>query len=86
MKLRVIDGFRCGLPVIAHKISARGYSGFEKEGYLWSFEDKEDFKGCINDIKMQISERRISKQDISDFASQNFAFEERTKTLKNIFF
>ena len=86
MKLRVMDGFRCGLPVIAHKISARGYSGFEKEGYLWSFEDKEDFKGCINDIKMQISERRISKQDISDFASQNFAFEERTKTLKNIFF
>lgn len=86
MKLRVMDGFRCGLPVIAHKISARGYSGFEKEGYLWSFEDKEDFKSCINDIKMQISERRISKQDISDFASQNFAFEERTKTLKNIFF
>ena len=86
MKLRVMDGFRCGLPVIAHKISARGYSGFEKEGYLWSFEDKEDFKGCINDIKMQISDRRISKQDISDFASQNFAFEERTKTLKNIFF
>ena len=86
MKLRVMDGFRCGLPVIAHKISARGYSGFEKEGYLWSFEDKEDFKSCINDIKMQISDRRISKQDISDFASQNFAFEERTKTLKNIFF
>ena len=86
MKLRVMDGFRCGLPVIAHKISARGYSGFEKEGYLWSFEDKEDFKSCINDIKMQISERRISKQDISDFASQNFAFEERTKILKNIFF
>lgn len=86
MKLRVMDGFRCGLPVIAHKISARGYSGFEKEGYLWSFEGKEDFKSCINDIKMQISERRISKQDISDFASQNFAFEERTKTLKNIFF
>ena len=86
MKLRIMDGFRCGLPVIAHKISARGYSGFEKEGYLWSFEGKEDFKGCINDIKMQISDRRISKQDISDFASQNFAFEERTKTLKNIFF
>lgn len=86
MKLRVMDGFRCGLPVIAHKISARGYSDFEKEGYLWSFEDKEDFKSCINDIKMQISDKKISKQNISDFASQNFAFEERTKTLKNIFF
>lgn len=86
MKLRVMDGFRCGLPVIAHKISARGYSDFEKEGYLWLFEDKEDFKSCINDIKMQISDKKISKQNISDFASQNFAFEERTKTLKNIFF
>lgn len=28
MKLRVIDGLRCGLPVIAHKVSARGYTHF----------------------------------------------------------
>lgn len=31
MKLRVMDGLRNGLPVLAHEVSARGYRDFEKK-------------------------------------------------------
>ena len=43
MKLRVMDGFRNGLPVLAHTVSARGYRNFEKCGMMWEFGTAEEF-------------------------------------------
>lgn len=85
MKLRVMDGFRCGLPVIAHKISARGYSEFIKERYLWAYKNKEDFINALNSIVKCIEDGVFEPQHIQHSAMKNFSFKERINTLKHIF-
>lgn len=85
MKLRVMDGFRCGLPVIAHKISARGYSEFIKERYLWAYKNKEDFINALNSIVQCIENGVFEPQHIQHSAMKNFSFKERINTLKHIF-
>ena len=85
MKLRVMDGLRCGLPVIAHSVSARGYSEFIKDGYLWAYENKEGFIDALDSIVKCIEDGVFNPQQIQHNAMKKFSFEERTKTLKQIF-
>lgn len=85
MKLRVMDGLRCGLPVIAHSVSARGYSEFIKERYLWAYKNKEDFINALNSIVKCIEDGVFEPQHIQHSAMKNFSFKERINTLKHIF-
>lgn len=50
LKLRVMDGLKNGLPVIAHQVSARGYDSFIEEGCLLTYSDKETFEECLKRI------------------------------------
>ena len=85
IKLRVMDGLKAGLPVIAHKVSARGYSMFAEKGMLWSFENQEGFKDSLNQIVTNIVNGDIKKKLIKEYAYQQFAFDEKVKLLKTIF-
>ena len=85
IKLRVMDGLKSGLPVIAHKVSARGYSMFAEKGMLWSFVDKEGFKDGLKQIITNIANGDIKKKQIKEYAYQQFAFDEKVKLLKTIF-
>lgn len=85
MKLRVMDGLRCGLTVIAHSVSARGYSEFIKERYLWAYKNKEDFINALNSIVKCIEDGVFEPQHIQHSAMKNFSFKERINTLKHIF-
>ena len=46
IKLRVMDGLRQGLPVLSHKVSARGYEAF-KGISLFDYEDRESFRTSL---------------------------------------
>ena len=85
IKLRVMDGLKAGLPVIAHKVSARGYSMFAGKGMLWSFENQEGFKDSLKQIVTNFANGDIKKKQIKEYAYQQFAFEEKVKILKTIF-
>ena len=61
MKLRIIDGLRCGLPVIAHKVSARGYTYFMKNGIVGQFDSPEEFKDCLEKTLTAIKAERIDR-------------------------
>lgn len=74
MKLRLIDGLRCGLPVIAHKVSARGYSDFEEKGFLYSFETPEQFQEMLFYVIQQIENKQITRESIIDFSKEIFEF------------
>lgn len=51
IKLRVMDGLRYGLPVVSHKVSARGYEAFQKAGVLLSYDDPASFRRCLEKLK-----------------------------------
>ena len=50
MKLRMMDGFRNGLPVLAHAVSARGYRQFEKDGVMAEFSTSTQFTSELSDM------------------------------------
>lgn len=83
MKLRVMDGFRNGLPVIAHRVSARGYREFERLGMMWEFETAEEFEACLGKVFEGIQERTILREKIMYEACRMFAFEQAVSRMKN---
>lgn len=84
MKLRLIDGLRCGLPVISHKVSARGYSSFEKEGVLMSFESPEEFKICVDSLIQKIKRGEINKRYIKQYAKIYLEYQSALDRMKTI--
>ena len=84
MKLRVMDGLRNGLPVIAHKVSARGYSAFYEAGYLETFKDKEDFEKILIKLIEDIKSSRINKEDIVACTMKKLSFESAIVNLESI--
>lgn len=75
MKLRLMDGFRNGLPVLAHSISARGYRMFEHEGVMAEFDGKEQFAECIDWVLDAIRSERITRGKVLNAAEKFFSFE-----------
>lgn len=85
LKLRVMDGLKAGLPVVAHQVSARGYSAFAKQGMLWSFKTKEEFEKSMMQAIELLENEGYSKEHIQSFAKEQFSFEEKVKMLKTLF-
>lgn len=84
LKLRVMDGLRAGLPVIAHQVSARGYSDFKKVGVLWVFESKDEFQKALTEVLGKLTNKTIKKEDIQRFAKKQFSFDEKVMMLRSI--
>lgn len=82
MKLRLIDGLRCGLPVISHKVSARGYIPFIQEGIVQSFESPKEFSQCLEALIQKIKQNRISKEFVKQQARMHLSFESALEKLK----
>ena len=76
MKLRMMDGFRNGLPVLAHAVSARGYREFERKGMMWEFETTKIFGEQIENVVEGIRSNKISRSDIIREAIHYFDFNE----------
>lgn len=84
MKLRIIDGLRCGLPVIAHKVSARGYTYFMKNGIVGQFDSPEEFKDCLEKTLTDIKSERIDRYKIKGEAENFFCFDSAMNRVKKI--
>lgn len=84
MKLRMMDGFRNGLPVLAHAVSARGYRKFERKGMMWEFKTAEEFGKELNEVFDGIQHGEITKNDIMQESSRYFNFENMVDKTKQI--
>lgn len=84
MKLRIIDGLRCGLPVIAHKVSARGYTHFMKNGIVRQFDSPEEFKDCLEKTLTDINSERIDRYKIKGEAENFFCFDSAMNRVRKI--
>lgn len=81
IKVRISDALRNGLPVIAHKVSARGYSQFIKAGFMISYDDKETFVIALEQMRNWIKQTPDYKRVIRDYYFEECNFEKSTKEI-----
>lgn len=64
IKVRIADGLRNGLPVIAHQVSARGYSDYVEKGVFYPFSTPEEFDYAINHVIKKYYDGKWNRQEI----------------------
>lgn len=84
MKLRIMDGFRNGLPVLTHSVSARGYREFERQGMMWVFDNAKEFGAKLQQIINTVQSDKITREQIKDEACRMFDFKRAVKRLKEV--
>lgn len=83
MKLRIMDGLRCCLPILTHKVSARGYSNFQQKGFLFSFNNEKEFINAYHEILFSIKTRINFKNEMEEYI-QNISFTRKSIELKRM--
>lgn len=83
MKLRIMDGLRCCIPILTHKISARGYSKFQQKGFLYSFSNEEEFINTYHEILSSIKARINFKSEMRECV-QDITFTNKLIELKRM--
>ena len=73
LKLRLMDGLRMGLPILVHKVSARGYDIFFEKPYFKVYEDRESFKHGLQEL-LRFSSKGFSRSDIQTEYLLHFGF------------
>ncbi len=82
LKLRVMDGLKYGLPVIAHKISARGYDEFVQSGYVLVYDNPASFAECLTAAK----ESSVIRHVVQTEYKRLFGFDTGVKRMKGIMY
>lgn len=80
IKLRIMDGLRWGLPIVAHEVSVRGYDLFVEKGCMFSYADKDSFREALYKLKMTA----MSCQNVGGLYSSIFSFEAGVERVKKI--
>lgn len=71
IKVRISDGLRNGLPVIAQSVSSRGYNDYVSKGYFYPYETPTDFLNQFNKLENNRLNKKISIEKIADFYQSN---------------
>lgn len=74
IKVRILDGLRCGLPVLAHTVSSRGYSNFISKGYFYSFDNPSEFLEKFNKLENDRLKHVYTSNEIVEFYQLNNSF------------
>lgn len=85
LKLRVMDGLKCGKPILVHKISARGYDKFFSKDYFNIYHDEKSFELGLKKIinLMNSSSSSYSSRINFDYQAY-FGYNAGTERLKKI--
>lgn len=73
LKLRVMDGLRMGIPILVHKVSARGYDVFNEKAYFRVYENRKSFENALKDL-IHYCEDGFSKEVIQNDYLIHFSF------------
>ena len=74
IKLRVMDGLKLGMPIITHKVSARGYDAFWDKPWFQIYEDSDSFKSSLEKINSIMKENAGLRDEIIESYKQIFSF------------
>lgn len=81
LKLRIMDGLKLGLPVLAHEVSARGYDVFKENETLFAYSDLDSFEKKLDLLMLS----KNSKKEIVNRYETYFSFEAGVERLRRIF-
>lgn len=84
LKLRVMDGLRLGLPVIAHSCSARGYDVLTGSDCLFVFNNKEEFATGLQQIVSKLRNGTIQRDLIRQKYETIFSYQAGITRLRSI--
>lgn len=84
LKLRVMDGLRLGLPVIAHSRSARGYDDLVGTDCLSVFNNQEEFASELQKVVSKIQAGTLERHLIRQKYEQVFSYQAGLNRLKTI--
>ena len=79
LKLRVMDGLRCGMPVLAHVAATRGYERF-MDLSVFSYTDAESFRKALR----RLENLAPGRQYALDLYRQVFSYESGVERLRNM--
>ncbi|MBW9203957.1 glycosyltransferase [Bacteroidales bacterium SW292] len=85
IKVRISDGLRSGLPVIAQSVSARGYGDFIAKGYFYSYETPVGFLEQFNRLISDKNNKKFTPEEIAEFFQLNNSFSAGIEKLKQLF-
>ncbi len=74
LKLRAMDGLKCGLPVLVHEVSARGYDFFYGKPYYRVYKDVKSFEKGLKDILLYLKNTPDSAKKINNDYYEFFGF------------
>lgn len=74
LKLRAMDGLKCGLPVLVHEVSARGYDFFYDKPYYKTYRDESSFENGLKDILVYLEAHSDSVNSINQDYYDYFGF------------
>lgn len=80
LKLRVMDGLSWGLPVISHKVSARGYEEFRDKEFLFDYDDTHSFRATLESL----ADKSFCKKKIHAAFNSVFSFNSGVARLRKI--
>lgn len=84
LKLRAMDGLKCGMPILVHERSARGYDFFMGKPYFKIYNDEESFKNGLLDILQFINDTSDYKRTINVDYYSYFSYAAGTERMKII--
>ncbi len=80
LKLRLLDGFKQGLPVLCHEVSAAGYERMTESGCLFVYHDEQTFSAALQ----RMVNAQNAAADIYQLFRQQFSTENATNRLQTI--
>ena len=75
VKLRILDGLRLGMPVLAHQVSARGYEVFAVKPWFKAYDDVASFEKGLQSTLTYMKNHPNFKAEIIDAYKAHFSFE-----------
>lgn len=80
LKLRIMDGFRNGLPALAHTVSCCGYEALVEKGYMFGYSDKESFRKALR----KILTLKVQREEVRSCFYKYFSYEAGKERLRKI--
>ena len=84
IKLRVMDGLKCGKPVLVHAVSARGYESFVGKPYFQIYSDVDSFTRGLIAIKDYLSSKSNTEEEIVNDYYTTFSYESGLQRMTTI--
>ncbi len=82
LKLRAMDGLKCGMPILVHEVSARGYDYYFDKPYYRIYNDEDSFRNGLDDLLAFINENPNYSELINNDYYEYFGYQKGVDRLR----